>query len=78
MEKEKTENNKLPAKTLSKIMKIVAVVGVVICHILKWLDVLHAESSEICQMWACVYALGAGSIDLNIVLDKFRKQEAEQ
>ena len=76
-EKSSVTEKKLHAKTLSMIMKIVAVVGIVVCHIFKWLDVLHAESGEICQMWAWVYALGAGTIDSNIVLDKFRKHESE-
>lgn len=74
-EKKQTEERKLPAKTLSKAMKIVAVVGIILCHVLKWLGVLNADSGEICQMWAVVYALGAGTIDMNIMLDKFRKQE---
>lgn len=70
METEK--ENKLTAKTLSKIMKVVAVLGIVICHIFKWCGKLNADSSEICFMWAWVYGLGAGTIDLNIMLDKFR------
>jgi len=70
-----TEKKKLPAKTLSKAMKILAVLGIILCHALKWLGVLNADSGEICQMWAVVYALGAGTIDMNIMLDKFRRQE---
>lgn len=70
-----TEERKLPAKTLSKAMKILAVLGIILCHVLKWLGALNADSGEICQMWAVVYALGAGTIDMNIMLDKFRKQE---
>ena len=75
---ENTEERKLPAKTLSKAMKIVAVVGIILCHVLKWLGALNADSGEICQMWAVVYALGAGTIDMNIMLDKFRKQEKKE
>lgn len=74
-EKKQTEERKLPAKTLSKAMKIVAVLGIILCHALKWLGVLNADSGEICMMWAVVYGLGAGTIDLNIMFDKFRKQE---
>lgn len=70
-----TEERKLPAKTLSKAMKILAVLGIILCHVLKWLGALNADSGEICQMWAVVYALGAGTIDMNIMLDKFRRQE---
>ena len=74
-EKKQAKERKLPAKTLSKAMKILAVVGIILCHALKWLGVLNADSGEICQMWAVVYALGAGTIDMNIMLDKFRRQE---
>lgn len=74
-EKKQAEERKLPAKTLSKAMKILAVVGIILCHALKWMGVLNADSGEICQMWAVVYALGAGTIDMNIMLDKFRRQE---
>lgn len=69
------EERKLPAKTLSKAMKILAAIGIILCHALKWLGVLNADSGEICQMWAVVYALGAGTIDMNIMLDKFSRQE---
>ena len=74
-EEVKAEEKKLTAKTLSKIFKILAVVGIIVCHIFKWLGKLTAESSEICFMWAWVYGLGAGTIDLNIMLDKFRRSE---
>lgn len=74
-EQRQTEKRNLSAKTLSKAMKIVAVLGIILCHALKWLGVLNADSGEICQMWAVVYALGAGTIDMNIMLDKFRRQE---
>lgn len=75
MENEKSEiaGNKITAKTMSKIFKVVAVIGIIVCHILKWLGKLTAESSEICFMWAWVYGLGAGTIDLNIIIDKFRR-----
>ena len=69
------EERKLSAKTLSKAMKILAAAGIVLCHALKWLGALNADSGEICQMWAVVYALGTGTIDMNIMLDKFRTQE---
>ena len=70
-----TKENKLTsAKTMSKIFKVVAVLGIIVCHILKWCGKLTAESTEICFMWAVVYGLGAGTIDLNIILDKFRRE----
>ena len=74
-EQRQAEERKLPAKTLSKAMKILAAAGIILCHALKWLGVLNADSGEICQMWAVVYALGAGTIDINIMLDKFSRQE---
>ena len=76
MAEEKTENKKITdAKVMSKIFKVIAVVGIITCHILKWCGKLSAESTEICFMWAVVYGLGAGTIDLNIMLDKFRRKE---
>ena len=67
-----TEKKLSSAKVMSKIFKVVAVLGIIICHIFKWLGKLNAESSEICFMFAWVYGLGAGTIDLNIIIDKFR------
>ena len=70
-----TKENKLTsAKTMSKIFKVVAVLGIIVCHVIKWCGKLTAESTEICFMWAVVYGLGAGTIDLNIILDKFRRE----
>ena len=60
------------AKTISKIMKCIAVTGLVICSVLKWLGFLPGASvGEIIAVWASVYGLGAGTIDANIMLDKF-------
>lgn len=72
---EVTEEKKITAKTMSKTFKVIAVIGIIICHIFKWAGKLSAESSEICYMWAWVYGLGAGTIDLNIIIDKFRRKE---
>lgn len=77
MEEEKTETkeNKLTsAKNLSKIFKIISVLGIIICHVAKWLGWIQADTGEICLMWSVVYGLGAGTIDFNIMLDKFRKE----
>ena len=66
------EKKKLTAKRISKFFKFVSTIGIVICAVLKWLDVMpNATIGEICMMWACVYGLGAGTIDLNIMFDKF-------
>lgn len=77
MEEEKTETKEekiTSAKNLSKIFKVISVVGIIICHVAKWLGWIQAETIEICLMWAVVYGLGAGTIDFNIMLDKFRKE----
>ncbi len=78
MEEEKTEKaekEKLTsAKNMSKIFKVISVIGIILCHVAKWLGWIQAETGEICLMWAVVYGLGAGTIDFNIMLDKFRKE----
>lgn len=67
-----TEEKKLAAKTISKIFKFVSAIGIVACAVLKWLNVMpNASAGEICMIWACVYGVGAGTIDLNIMFDKF-------
>lgn len=67
-----TEEKKLTAKTISKVFKFVATVGIVACAVLKWVGLMPgATIGEVCMVWACVYGLGAGTIDLNIMFDKF-------
>lgn len=62
----------LHAKTISKVFKFVSAGGIVACAVLKWLGVMpSATIGEICAIWAVVYGLGAGTIDLNIMFDKF-------
>ena len=62
----------LTAKRISKIFKFVAAFGIVVCAVLKWLNVMpNATVGEVCMVWACVYGVGAGTIDLNIMFDKF-------
>lgn len=69
---EQTAKNNITAKTISKVFKFVSTFGIVICAVLKWLNVMpNASVGEICMVWACVYGLGAGTIDLNIMFDKF-------
>lgn len=62
------------AKNMSKIFKVVCVSGIILTHIAKWIKWIDASTAEICLMWAVVYGLGAGTIDFNIMLDKFRKE----
>lgn len=67
-----TEDKKLTAKTISKIFKFVAAGGIIASAALKWAGILpNATAGEICLIWAVVYGIGAGTIDLNIILDKF-------
>ena len=73
--KEQTKDKLTSANTMSKVFKVLAVLGIIVCHIFKWCGKLTADSTEICFMWAVVYGLGAGTIDLNIMLDKFRRSE---
>ena len=62
----------LTAKTISKIFKFIATAGVVISAVLKWAGIMpNATAGEICTIWVTVYGLGAGTIDFNIMLDKF-------
>ena len=66
------ESKTLSAKTISKIFKFVSAIGIVVCALLKWLGVIpNATVGEICMVWSVVYGLGAGTIDLNIMFDKF-------
>ena len=71
-ETETEKENGLTAKKISKIFKFIATGGIVVCAVLKWMDLLPgATIGEICTVWAVVYGLGAGTIDLNIMFDKF-------
>ena len=71
-ETEKENAGGLTAKKISKIFKFVSALGIVVCAVLKWLGVMPSASvGEICMVWAVVYGLGAGTIDLNIMFDKF-------
>lgn len=77
MSEEKTsetqeEKKGITAKTISKIFKFTAAGGVIVCAVLKWAGILpNASAGEICMIWAAVYGIGAGTIDLNIMFDKF-------
>lgn len=69
---EKEKDVGLTAKRISKILKLVVSIGLVVSAVLKWLGVMPgATIGEICTVWAVVYGLGAGTIDLNIMFDKF-------
>lgn len=71
-EEKQTEENKLTAKTISKIFKFIATGGLVVSAGLKWAGILpNASAGEICMIWAVVYGIGAGTIDANIIIDKY-------
>ena len=66
------EESKVKAKTISKIMKAVCAIGMTICSVLKWCGLLPlATIGEIVLLWATMYGVCAGTIDLNIIIDKF-------
>ena len=70
-----TEDRKdgaLAAKTISKAFKFIAPSFVVLCAVLNWGGVFAgAEMDEIMKVGFFIYASGAGTIDLNIIFDKF-------
>lgn len=66
----------LHAKDISKVFKIVAPVFAVAMAILKWTGVLvNIAISEIIYISCFIYAAGAGTIDLNLMLDKFTSRK---
>ena len=71
----KEETKGLKAKTVSLWAKIIGGVIIVGGHVLKWLNVLpSATSGEIC---ACGFSVMGifGTVDLNILVDKFTSKE---
>ncbi len=67
------EKKTIKAKTLSKVFKIVSAVGSFICSVIKWLGLFpDASINEIIWAWVAVYGVGAGTIDANIIIDKFK------
>lgn len=73
-EAEVKENKGLKAKTASLWAKIIGGVIIIGGHILKWCNVLpNATSGEIC---ACGFSVMGifGTVDLNILIDKFTKE----
>ena len=65
----------MKAKDCSLISKIVAAVVLIAGHILMWLGKLpEANSMQIC---ACAFSVMGvfGTVDLNLVIDKFTQRE---
>ena len=64
--------SKVTAKSISKIFKFVAGLGLIASLFVYWLGWLpNASTKDICFGWFVVYALGAGTIDVNLILEKF-------
>lgn len=62
----------MEAKVISKVFKVIASLFLVVCSFLKWLGILKEVTiTEICMVSGVLYGLGAGTIDLNIFIDKF-------
>lgn len=75
MAEEKTEGKELKAKKVSLIVKIIAIAFLVICSILKWLNIFtNATIYEICMVAGTMSAI-FGDISINTALDKFKKGE---
>lgn len=67
------KKKELKAKTVSLWSKIIAIIIVIAGHTLKWLGILpNASSGEIC---ACAFTVMGvcGTVDINILVDKFTK-----
>lgn len=76
---QETDEKHLKAKTISKLFKFIAAGGVILCAVLKWIGIMpNATIGEICAAWAAVYGLGAGTIDANIIIDKFQAEQAAE
>lgn len=68
----------MEAKVISKVFKFIAAAGIILCAVLKWLGVIpNATAGEIVTIWSAVYGVGAGTIDLNIMFDKFTGNKNE-
>lgn len=73
MAEEKAEGKELKAKKVSLIVKIVAITFLVICSILKWVNIFtNATIYEICMVAGTMSAI-FGDISINTALDKFKR-----
>jgi uncharacterized membrane protein len=74
MAEEKTEKE-LKAKKVSLIVKIVAIIFLVVCSILKWVGIFtNATIYEICMVAGTMSAI-FGDISVNTAIDKFTQRE---
>ena len=76
MAEEKTKEVK--AKTVSLVIKIVDVIFIITCAVLKWKGVFeNATIPEICMIGGVVGAI-FGDISVNTALDKFTNKRKEE
>lgn len=67
--------NELKAKKVSLIIKIIDVIFIITCAVLKWLGIFSAcEIGEICLIGGTVGAI-FGDVSINTALDKFKKEK---
>ena len=75
MAEEKTKEVK--ARTVSLIVKIIDVIFIIVCAVLKWKGVFeNATIPEICMIGGVIGAI-FGDISVNTAIDKFTKKESE-
>ena len=75
MAEEKTKAVK--ARTVSLIVKIIDVIFIIVCAVLKWKGVFeNATIPEICMIGGVIGAV-FGDISINTAIDKFTKKESE-
>lgn len=70
---EEIKESGLKAKKVSLIVKIIAIVFLVVCSVLKWVGIFtNATIYEICMVAGTMSAV-FGDISINTALDKFKK-----
>ena len=73
MSEEKTEGKELKAKKVSLIVKIISVIFLIVCSVLKWVGVFtNVTVYEICLVAGTMSAV-FGDVSINTALDKFKK-----
>lgn len=63
----------MKAKVISKYAKVISAVGLIVTSVLKMIGVIDIDTSDAAAIWALVYGLAAGTIDINIILDKLKE-----
>lgn len=76
-EEKTTEEKKVKAKTISLVVKIIDVIFIIVCAVLKWKGVFeNATIPEICMIGGVIGAI-FGDISINTAIDKFTKRNEE-